>query len=63
MFEEMEMVDILIDLGKMFVVILNDVLDLLKIEVGKFDFLFVDGDFCYVFNWVYKLFLVSVEEK
>ncbi len=61
--EEAEMVDTLTDSGKTLIAILNDVLDLSKIEAGKLELSPVEGDLRHAFNRVHKLFLASAEEK
>ena len=49
--------------GKTLMVILNDVLDLSKIEAGKLEISPADSDLHHVFYSIYKLFLPRTEEK
>lgn len=54
---------IIFDLGKILMIMLNDVFDLFKIEVGKFEFFLVEMDFCYFLWCVEKFWGFYVKDK
>jgi len=58
-----EKVDIILDSGKTLMVVLNDVLDLSKIEAGKLEISRADLDFFETVESVRRLFLPQAEEK
>jgi signal transduction histidine kinase/FixJ family two-component response regulator len=58
-----EQVDAILDSGKQLVAILNDVLDLSKIEAGKLEISAVDNDLGQVLRGLHKLWLAHAEEK
>jgi signal transduction histidine kinase/FixJ family two-component response regulator len=58
-----EQVDAILDSGKQLVAILNDVLDLSKIEAGKLEISPVDNDLSQALRGLHKLWLAHAEEK
>ncbi len=58
-----EKVGIIIESGKTLTALLNDVLDISKIEAGKMDIACVDGDLRVVFERLRQLFLPRAQEK
>ena len=58
-----ESVNTIIDCGQTLMALLNDVLDLSKIEAGKLEIAPVDGELERVFNHLRKLFLPRAREK
>jgi len=61
--KEHEMVNIILDSGKTLTSILNDILDLSKIEAGKFDIRPAETDLRESIESVHKLFAQRAEEK
>ena len=61
--ESREMVTTIRDSGATLMAILNDVLDLSKIEAGKMDVSPIDGHILHTLEHVHKLFLPKAEEK
>lgn len=61
--EQREQVEAILDSGKTLVALLNDVLDLSKIEAGKMEIAPVDTDLSHVLRRLYKLWSASAEEK
>ena len=58
-----EFVGTIIDSGKTLMALLNDVLDLSKIEAGKFDIAPADTDVAHMIRRVYRLWKPRAEEK
>jgi CheY-like chemotaxis protein/nitrogen-specific signal transduction histidine kinase len=58
-----EKVEIILDSGKTLIAVLNDVLDLSKIEAGKLEISLADLDFVQAVERVRRLFLPQAEEK
>ncbi len=58
-----EQVDAILDSGKTLVALLNDVLDLSKIEAGKLEISLVDGDLSHVLRRVHRLWEPAATEK
>lgn len=61
--EQKDQLDTILDSGKTLMAILNDVLDLSKIEAGKFDISPIDNDLGHLLHRVEKLFLPRAAEK
>ena len=61
--ESREMLSTIRDSGATLMAILNDVLDLSKIEAGKLDISAVDGDLAHTLSRVHKLFQPKADEK
>ncbi|BCW88115.1 Sensor histidine kinase RcsC [Alphaproteobacteria bacterium SO-S41] len=61
--DQREQVDAILDSGKTLVALLNDVLDLSKIEAGKMEITPVDTDLSHVLRRLYKLWQSAAEEK
>jgi len=60
---QIEAVQMILESGKTLMALLNDVLDLSKIEAGKLNIEQIDGDLKDTFLYVQKLFLRRAEEK
>ena len=58
-----EFVSTIIESGKTLMALLNDVLDLSKIEAGKFDIAPIDTDIAHIMRRVYRLWKPRAEEK
>lgn len=61
--EQREQTDAILDSGKTLIALLNDVLDLSKIEAGKLEIAPVDADLSHVLRRVDKLWQPAAEEK
>ncbi|PKQ03726.1 MAG: hypothetical protein CVT72_14185 [Alphaproteobacteria bacterium HGW-Alphaproteobacteria-11] len=61
--EQKDQLDTILDSGKTLMAILNDVLDLSKIEAGKFDISPIDNDLGHLLHRVEKLFAPRAAEK
>jgi len=61
--EQQDQLDTILDSGKTLMSILNDVLDLSKIEAGKFDISPIDNDLSHLLRRVEKLFAPRAHEK
>lgn len=61
--EQKDQIDTILDSGKTLMAILNDVLDLSKIEAGKFDISPIDNDLGHLLHRVEKLFAPRAAEK
>lgn len=61
--EQREQVEAILDSGKTLVALLNDVLDLSKIEAGKLEIAPVDNDLSHLLRRLYKLWSPTAEEK
>jgi signal transduction histidine kinase/ActR/RegA family two-component response regulator len=61
--EEMEMVNVIADSGQTLLTIINDILDLSKIEAGKFEISPVNADLKYCVQMTHKLFQPRAAEK
>ncbi len=61
--EQEEKVNLILDSGQMLMTLLNDVLDISKIEAGKLEIVPATVDLRYLVSRVYKLFLPIAEEK
>jgi signal transduction histidine kinase len=61
--EQEEKVNLILDSGQMLMTLLNDVLDISKIEAGKLEIVPATVDLRYLVSRVYKLFLPVAEEK
>ena len=61
--EDREMVNTIQDSSRTLMAIINDVLDLSKIEAGKMDIAPIEGDLRHALGRLRKLFLVNAEEK
>jgi len=61
--EDKEKVAVILDCGKSLMALLNDVLDLSKIEAGKLEIASVDEDFVQAMSRTRKLFQAQAEEK
>ncbi|MEX0840075.1 MAG: ATP-binding protein, partial [Parvibaculum sp.] len=61
--EQKDQIETILDSGKTLMAILNDVLDLSKIEAGKFDISPIDNDLSHLLRRVEKLFAPRAAEK
>ncbi len=61
--EQREKVGVIVDSGKTLTSLLNDVLDLSKIEAGKIEISALDGDFPLTFQRLRQLFLSRADER
>ncbi len=61
--EQKEQIETILDSGKTLMAILNDVLDLSKIEAGKFDISPIDNDLVQLLQRLHKLWAPRAEEK
>lgn len=61
--DQREQVDTILDAGKTLIALLNDVLDLSKIEAGKLEICAIDTDLSHVLRRLYKLWGPIAEEK
>ena len=61
--EQRDQLETILDSGKTLMAILNDVLDLSKIEAGKFDISPIDNDLGHLLHRVEKLFAPRADEK
>ncbi|HEY4344169.1 MAG TPA: ATP-binding protein [Parvibaculum sp.] len=61
--EQRDQIETILDSGKTLMAILNDVLDLSKIEAGRFDISPIDNDFDHLLRRVYKLWAPRAQEK
>ena len=61
--EQKEKVGVILDSGKSLMALLNDVLDLTKIEAGKMEISAVPGDFLHTMKRTRQLFQATAEEK
>jgi PAS domain S-box-containing protein len=61
--EQKEKVGVILDSGKSLMSLLNDVLDLTKIEAGKMEISAVPGDFLHTMKRTRQLFQATAEEK
>src|SRR5262249_17432234 len=61
--QQREFVSTIIESGKTLMALLNDVLDLSKIEAGKFDIVPVDTDLAHLLRRSYRLWKPRAEEK
>lgn len=61
--EQKELVDVIADSGKTLNALLNDVLDISKIEAGKLEINPADGDIRHSLKRIQKLFSANAEEK
>ncbi len=61
--DQKEKVGVILDSGKSLMALLNDVLDLTKIEAGKMEISAVPGDFLHTMKRTRQLFQATAEEK
>ncbi len=61
--EQRDQIETILDSGKTLMAILNDVLDLSKIEAGRFDISPIDNDLDHLLRRLYKLWAPRAEEK
>jgi signal transduction histidine kinase len=61
--EQKEKVGVILDSGKSLMALLNDVLDLTKIEAGKLEISAVPGDFLHTMKRTRQLFQAQAEDK
>jgi signal transduction histidine kinase/ActR/RegA family two-component response regulator len=61
--DQREKVDIILESGKTLTALLNDVLDLSKIEAGKMEISAVDGELAVTFDLLRQLFLTKAVER
>ena len=61
--EQKDKVGVILDSGKSLMALLNDVLDLTKIEAGKMEISAVPGDFLHTMKRTRQLFQATAEEK
>lgn len=61
--EQRDQIETILDSGKTLMAILNDVLDLSKIEAGRFDISPIDNDLDHLLRRLYKLWAPRAQEK
>lgn len=61
--DQREKVDVILQIGKTLTALLNDVLDLSKIEAGKMEISPVDGELAQTFDRLRQLFLSKAVER